>query len=680
MDIDKINSTLSGKWITHQKLAAWQPVNVFSRHLERKVITIDPADRNMHILFRKEFELDGFKKCILNISADDYYKLYINGQFVAQGPAAGYPWRYFYNSVDVTEFLNPGKNLIAVHTYYQGLINRVWVSGDQRTGLCMELFADDKSVLVSDESFRCTFHSGFPDGEIIAYDTQFLENYDARCAEDGFETPEYDDSAWPMAAEREFVDYTMVLQPSAQLVFEEFKPVSIEHTGNRIKVDFDAINVGYLKFAARGSAGAKIEMFFAQELNEDDSLRWKLRANCNYKGTFTLSGKGWEILKEYDYKSFRYAELILPENVEVDPDSIVFVSRHYPFELKAKCRCSDEKALAVWNLCCDSLHYGVQENPMDCMEREKGYYLGDGSFSQLTHAVLTGDFSTMEKFFDDFLASSRINRGLMACGNCSVMQEMGESPLFFIVQAWSYLAYTGNKEFIRARYDQFKDILDYYCESYADSDGLLHKLDKWCVVEWPLQYRDGYDVDLTEGQVCVVKHNAINAFYIGAVKAMNRISEYLGLPPYKDAAPLVENFRKAFYLPEAKLFRDSVESDHISAPGNYFAAFYGLCPDKESRKAVIEMISRKRFSACNLGTTYHVLGFLAAQKEYDLFESMIRDEGGWLRIIREGGKRTFEGWGKDCKWNTSLFHLIVTYGALFLADCDLDNIWDYSRE
>jgi hypothetical protein len=59
---------------------------------------------------------------------------------------------------------------------------------------------------------------------------------------------------------------------------------------------------------------------------------------------------------------------------------------------------------------------------------------------------------------------------------------------------------------------------------------------------------------------------------------------------------------------------------------------------------------------------------------------MIRDEGGWLRIIREGGKRTFEGWGKDCKWNTSLFHLIVTYGALFLADCDLDNIWDYSRE
>ena len=51
------------------------------------------------------------------------------------------------------------------------------------------------------------------------------------------------------------------------------------------------------------------------------------------------------------------------------------------------------------------------------------------------------------------------------------------------------------------------------------------------------------------------------------------------------------------------------------------------------------------------------------------------DEGAWLRMIREGATTTFEGWGKDSKWNTSLFHLAMSYGALFLADTDLDNLF-----
>ena len=39
----------------------------------------------------------------------------------------------------------------------------------------------------------------------------------------------------------------------------------------------------------------------------------------------------------------------------------------------------------------------------------------------------------------------------------------------------------------------------------------------------------------------------------------------------------------------------------------------------------------------------------------------------WLRILREGGTRTFEGWGKDTKWNTSLFHLTAASVAIFLC-------------
>ena len=134
----------TARWITHPAIKDWEIQNVFHRQLDKKVLHIQQYEKNLHILFRKEFELSAAGKYILNITADDYYKLYINGEFVSQGPAPGYPTRYFYNELDVTSFLKPGKNLIAVHTYYQGLINRVWVSGDRRHGLFMELFADDK--------------------------------------------------------------------------------------------------------------------------------------------------------------------------------------------------------------------------------------------------------------------------------------------------------------------------------------------------------------------------------------------------------------------------------------------------------------------------------------------------------------------------------------------------------
>ena len=154
---------------------------------------------------------------------------------------------------------------------------------------------------------------------------------------------------------------------------------------------------------------------------------------------------------------------------------------------------------------------------LDCMEREKGYYLGDGCYTQWTHSILTDDFTLMEKLFDDFLESSFINRGLMTCGCCSLMQEIAEYPFIFIMLAWIYLAHSHRKDFIRERYAKLADILDFYRENYADSDGLLHNLDKWCVVEWPAAFRDNYDVDIAEGKVCTVKHNVINAYYIGAV-------------------------------------------------------------------------------------------------------------------------------------------------------------------
>ena len=74
-----------GQWITTEEFATLAPRNVFFRQLDR--VRLDTSEhRDRHILFRATVELGDFSTAKICISADDVYKLYINGTFVGQGP------------------------------------------------------------------------------------------------------------------------------------------------------------------------------------------------------------------------------------------------------------------------------------------------------------------------------------------------------------------------------------------------------------------------------------------------------------------------------------------------------------------------------------------------------------------------------------------------------------------
>ena len=99
-----------GKWITDAEFYQLPPRNVFHKQLQPIDLPCD-EHRNRHILFRRVFSLrEQPKNAKIFISADDYYKLYINGRFVGQGPAPSYHFQYNYNEFDGTEFLTEGEN------------------------------------------------------------------------------------------------------------------------------------------------------------------------------------------------------------------------------------------------------------------------------------------------------------------------------------------------------------------------------------------------------------------------------------------------------------------------------------------------------------------------------------------------------------------------------------------
>ncbi len=662
-----------GRWITDCEFSDLKPRRVFKKQLEKLDLPCT-EHLNCHILFRRKFSVTSLDEAKIFITADDYYKLYINGTIVAQGPAPAHHYRYNYNEIDITSYLQLGENTIAIHTYYQGLINRVWQSGDNRHGLLLDLVQNGRVLISSDTAFKTARHTAYKPLSITSpHKPQFNEEYDSRAAEVGFEAPDFDDSHWQQAEFQKYNDRSLMTQSTKMLTFEKIDG-SITRTDNGIIIDFGAVYVGYLRMKAYGRAGDKLIIRCGQELDEN-GVRYQLRCNTTYDESWILAD-GESILDWYDYKSFRYAEIFIPDGVTLS--EIYLQARHYPFEQKTGINpkyADDCKLKAIFELCANSLRYGIQETIQDCMDREKGFYMGDACYSTLTHTVLTGDDSMMRKLIDDAFAYAHENPGLVTCLDCSFMQEIAEYPLMLVTLVLWHYRLTGDKDYLAVNYPKAAALLDYYRRTY-EKNLLLTDLDRWCVVEWPMEFRDGYDVDITEGKICTEPHVSINAYYIEAINNANKMAKILNTTPYRDTKKLTDNFIKIFYIPEKHRFRDGVHTEHTSIVGNVFPYAFGIHPDNEFVNGFTDELLERKISTFSMFCTFIALEGVIRNGRKELIAELMSDEGAWLRTLREDGKRTFEGWGRDTKKNASLFHLALTYGAFFLADTEISKIFE----
>ncbi|MBR1763425.1 MAG: family 78 glycoside hydrolase catalytic domain [Eubacterium sp.] len=314
---------------------------------------------NMHVVFSKTLCLDEAKKAKIRITADDYYILYINNKYIGQGPAPSYSFAYNFNEFDIA--LKKGENKIVVLVYYQGLENRVWESGNAAVGLIADVFDDEKIILSTDESWKYQLDESFTESESVGYETAFLENRDLRIPLSNEKTPccvEY--------------NYIFKAEPFPALQITE-KTAEPKVTGNRYFYDFEQEYVCNIKIKAESDkAGKRIIIHCAEELDENEKLKFDMRCGCRYEERCILD-KGENLIEQFDYKAFRYLEIIADEGVRLDAKILI---RHYPFtdiEIKTK----NKELESVLNLCKKTVLLGAQEVFIDCPTREKGQYLGD---------------------------------------------------------------------------------------------------------------------------------------------------------------------------------------------------------------------------------------------------------------------------------------------------------------
>ncbi|MCD8336985.1 MAG: rhamnosidase [Lachnospiraceae bacterium] len=418
-------------------------------------------------------------------------------------------------------------------------------------------------------------------------------------------------------------------------------------------------------------------------------VRWDMRCGCAYQEIWTL-GEGISRLHPYDYKGFRYAELLYPKTAELR--RVYAWVRHYPMEEDAcTLKCSQDApelrdlsgSLSVQNgestlrvqtaaelpgtvsgseieqifeICKNAVRCCSQDGYLDCPTREKGQYLGDALITARSQVWLTGSTELLRKCIWDFISSGAVSPSLMAVSPGSVMQEIADFSLLFPLLPLTDYEFAGDRTYLARCYPAVRSLTESFL-IYQRKDGLLENVSAlWNLVDWPENLRDGYDFPLTRPIVGEGCHNVVNALWYGTNLMQEEIEKLLELPVTGRSVQIADSFRRVFYRREQRLFADSESSGHCSLHANLYAAFFGLLP-KGSEEAYVQLLQTPG-RVCGVLPAWFALKSLARMGRPEVcFERMMRaDAYGWRNMVREGAGASFEVWGKDQKWNTSLCH------------------------
>ena len=133
----------------------------------------------------------------LFITADSRYKLWVNGQFVARGPARSFPHNQLVDKLDLTPYLHSGANTLAVQVYQPGYSHFAYVHRGA-AGVLAYLVCDGQTTLVTnlDWRFQRDFSYDPSVPRVSIYGTGVEERDMSLTTE--WMAPDYDDSAWEM--------------------------------------------------------------------------------------------------------------------------------------------------------------------------------------------------------------------------------------------------------------------------------------------------------------------------------------------------------------------------------------------------------------------------------------------------------------------------------------------------
>jgi alpha-L-rhamnosidase len=474
--------------------------------------------------FRKNLSIsDKPEQFIINISADNKYKLYVNGMYVNTGPAYGDYNNWFYDRIDIASYLKVGENTIAA-VVWNFSEHKGWNQISARTAFVLQCSNPEFKNLNTDNTWKVIKNSAYhpqllPVGELIAFivtgctDSIITADYPVN-----WESNDYDDSKWvsakilerasakgqgsgtqwnltlakiPFMEER--IERIPIIRASNVEVSADFlKGKSVIIPANsyyHIILDNQKLTNAYTVLKVKDGKNSKIDIKYAEALfydnwhkgNRDDIKNKQVKG---IKDVYVLDGRE-HTLQTLFYRTYRYIELtIKTTDVPLVIDDFYGIFTAYPFKENAIFKTNDTTLHHIWNIGWHTARLCAVDTYMDCPYYERMQYVGDTRIQALISLYVSGDNRLM-KHAIELYNSSRFEYGLTYSRYpTSIPQVIPPFSLFWVSMLYDYYKHNQDFDYVKPFLSGVDDILTWYESKIDKNTGLLSATPYWNFVDW----------------------------------------------------------------------------------------------------------------------------------------------------------------------------------------------------
>ena len=426
--------------------------------------------------FRRSFDLAARPETfVINITADNRYRLFVNGTPACWGSARGDLRCWYYETVDIAPLLHAGRNTLAV---------QVWNGGELKpqaqvsfmSGLLVQGNTEAESAVNTPGEWK-VFRNEAIAPTPVSY-VGFFEQIDGSRYPWGWEQPGYDDSSWhAVRAEGEGIPfghsiyggYQRALVPR-QIPLMEETPLRIPQirrseglarvsdfisgcdplqiparTTCSILLDQTFLTNAYPELILSGGKGATVRLAYGEALF--DSHKQKGNRNEIDGRTIELThydivrpdGAEGRLYRPVWFRTYRYIQLDI--TTAGDPLTIEDLYGRftgYPFTERGSFSCDDPGLAKIWEVGWRTARLCAMETYFDCPYYEQLQYVGDTRIQALISLYVSGDDRLMRQAIRAF-DLSRSPEGITASRYPNLqMQYIPPFSLYWINMVHDY--------------------------------------------------------------------------------------------------------------------------------------------------------------------------------------------------------------------------------------------------
>jgi len=643
--------------------------------------------------FRKSFDLSSVpEEFIIHISADNRYRLFVNGKAVCFGPARGDLSHWFYESIDIARYLKQGKNLLAAVVWNFG-DDKPWAQFSLKTALIVQGNSAPEQIVNTDNSWKVIKDKSYQPASADAKETlgQFIvvgpcDRVDAAQYPWNWESETFNDQNWSKAKTIDIghprgvgSDINWVLTPRRipQMEQKEQRFASVRRvstssaTSSSISIpegflqgkvnwtipanqkitvllDQGNLTAGYPELLVSKGKGSRIKLVYSEALfdangNKGNRNEIEGKQIKGYADIFLPDGGATRLFRPLWFRTWRYLQLeIETKNEALIVDDFKSEFTAYPLQENAAFETDQPELKQIWNTGWRTARLCANETYYDCPYYEQLQYVGDTRIQALVSMYVSGDDRLVRNALMQY-NESRFSEGLTQSRYPSASpQVIPPFSMYWVDMVHDYWTLRDDPEFVQKFLPGIDQVLSWFINRIDPKTGLLGKVEYWNFVDWADEWSWNNNLRIggvPKGGSSIDGQSSILTMQLAyAVQKAAELNDYFDQPVqaerYKQLAQyLTKSVYQNCWDASRNYLADTPDKTEFSMHAQIFGVLTNTIPENE-QKAMVERIMND--PKLIQPTLYFRFYLTQALKKTGLANRYLSTLGPWKEMLKNG--------------------------------------------